>query len=404
MTQDNGFSRRTALKLGASLGATLGVTFLASPVLAASAEGQRKLVVIICRGAMDGLSVSPPIGDSNYYALRGPIAIPADQALKLDSDFALHPKLPAIYALTQAGQARIAPAVAIPERIRSHFEAQDLLESGGDHLYGTTTGWLNRALSVQARGATVTALAVGAQEPLILRGPSPIQSWSPGGKVTQDMTRISTVLQDLYAGDPMLSRAFASGMQTEAMAESFNGDSAMNAPAQLQRLAHDYAVTTAKFLTQPGGPSIAVLSLDGYDTHAGQGAVNGQLANHLKTLDDVVNGLHDGLGETWSNTAIIAVTEFGRTAHINGTGGTDHGTASTMILAGGALRRGGIVGDWPTLADAKLFENRDLAPTLDVRQVFKGVLRDHMGLEDRALDTTVFPKSGAAPALDGLIA
>jgi uncharacterized protein (DUF1501 family) len=399
MTHDSGFSRRTALKFGASF----GVTFLAAPALAALPQGKRKLVVIICRGAMDGLSVSPPVNDPNYYALRGPIAIPADQVLKLDGDFALHPKLPNIYALAQAGQARIAPAVAIPERIRSHFEAQDLLESGGDHLYASTTGWLNRALTVQASGGAVTALAVGAQDPLILRGSASIQSWSPGGKVTQDMERISTVLQDLYAKDPMLARAFNSGMQTEAMAEGFGaGDTKMY--AQPQKIANDVAATTAKFLTQPGGPSIAVLSLDGYDTHANQGAANGQLANHLKNLDDVVNGLHDGLGPAWSDTVVVAVTEFGRTAHINGTGGTDHGTASTMILAGGALKRGGIVGDWPTLADARLFENRDLAPTLDVRQVFKGVLRDHMGLDARALDQTVFPASTAAPALNGLIA
>jgi uncharacterized protein (DUF1501 family) len=270
-----------------------------------------------------------------------------------------------------------------------------LLESGGDHLYASTTGWLNRALTVQASGGQVTALAVGAQDPLILRGSAPIQSWSPGGKVTQDMERISTILQDLYANDPTLSRAFNSGMQTEAMAESFGaGDMPAKMYAQPQKIANDVAAMTAKFLTQPSGPSIVVLSLDGYDTHA----------NHLKNLDDVVNGLHDGLGPEWSNTVVIAVTEFGRTAHINGTGGTDHGTASTMILAGGALKRGGIVGDWPTLADAKLFENRDLAPTLDVRQVFKGVLRDHMGLEARALDQTIFPASSGAPALDGLIA
>lgn len=399
MTQANGFSRRTALKFGASI----GVTFLAAPARAALPQSQRKLVVIICRGAMDGLSVSPPISDPNYYALRGPIAIQADQALKLDADFALHPKLPTIFALAQNGQARIAPAVAIPERIRSHFEAQDLLESGGDHLYASTNGWLNRALSVE--GGQVSALAVGAQDPLILRGPAPIQSWSPGGKVTQDMERISTILQDLYAKDPTLAHAFSSGMQTEAMAESFGGgDMAGQMAARPQKIASDVAATTAKFLTQPGGPSIAVLSLDGYDTHANQGNVNGQLANHLKNLDDVVSGLHDGLGPTWSSTVVVAVTEFGRTAHVNGTGGTDHGTASTMILAGGALKRGGIVGDWPTLADAKLFENRDLAPTLDVRQVFKGVLRDHMGFEAKALDQTVFPASGAAPALDGLIA
>jgi len=401
MSNGSNFSRRAALKYGAGI----GVTFLAAPALAALPEGRRKLVVIICRGAMDGLSVSPPVADPNYAALRGAIAIPPDAVLKLDGDFSLHPKLAAIHALALSGEARIAPAVAIPQRIRSHFEAQDLLESGGDHLYASTTGWLNRALTMQASGGAVTALAVGAQDPLILRGPAPIQSWSPGGKVTQDMERISTILQDLYANDPTLAHAFNSGMQTEAMAESFGaGDMATKMYAQPQKIANDVAATTAKFLTQPGGPSIVVLSLDGYDTHAGQGGVNGQLANHLKNLDDVVNGLHDGLGPTWSDTVVVAVTEFGRTAHINGTGGTDHGTASTMILAGGALKRGGIVGDWPTLADAKLFENRDLAPTLDVRQVFKGVLRDHMGLDARALDQTVFPASSGAPALDGLIA
>jgi len=400
MSTQNHFSRRTALKLGAGM----GVTFLAAPALAAMPEGRRKLVVIICRGAMDGLSVSPPYADSNYTALRGQIAIPVDDVLKLDGDFGLHPKLAVIHELTRNGQARIAPAVAIPERIRSHFEAQDLLESGGGHLYATTTGWLNRALGAQAPGGNITALSVGAQEPLILRGSVEIQSWSPGGKVTQDMERISGILQDLYATDPLLAHSFSSGMQTEAMAESMGGNGMPKASPQVGRAAHDYAVTTAKFLIQPGGPSIAVVSLDGYDTHANQGASNGQLANHLKNLDDVVDGLHEGLGPEWSNTIIVAVTEFGRTARINGTGGTDHGTASTMILAGGALKSGGIVGDWPTLADSKLFENRDLAPTLDVRQVFKGVLREHMGLDARALDASVFPDSAGAPALDGLIA
>jgi len=222
--------------------------------------------------------------------------------------------------------------------------------------------------------------------------------------VTQDMERISAILQDLYAKDPLLGRAFASGLGTEAMAENFGGDAMGKAPAQPQKAVHDYAVTTARFLTQDGGPSIAVVSLDGYDTHANQGAVNGQLANHLKVLDDVVDGLHEGLGPTWSDTVVIAVTEFGRTARINGTAGTDHGTASTMILAGGALKRGGIVGDWPTLSDASLFENRDLAPTLDVRQVFKGILQEHMGIERRALEQSVFPDSASARVLEGLVA
>jgi uncharacterized protein (DUF1501 family) len=400
MTDAMKLSRRRALKLGAGL----GVTFLVAPAFAASAAARHKLVVIVCRGAMDGLSVSPPIADPNYASLRGSIAIPPEVALKLDSDFALHPKLAAIYALAQAGQARIAPAVAIPQRTRSHFEAQDLLENGGDQLYAATTGWLNRALSALAPGSAITALSVGAQEPLILRGPVEIQSWSPGGRVTQNMERISAILQDLYAPDPLLSRAFASGLQTEAMAENLSTGLLPQGPGAQQRMTNAIAQTTAKFLAEDGGPSIAVVSLDGYDTHANQGAATGQLANHLKNLDDMVDNLHQGLGPSWSDTVLVAVTEFGRTARINGTGGTDHGTASTMILAGGALKQGGIIGDWPTLADASLFENRDVAPTLDVRQVFKGVLGAHLGIESRALDTVVFPGSSGVRAVDGLIA
>ncbi len=395
MSNQMPLSRRHALTLGASL----GVTFFAAPSWAATLGGHRKLVVIICRGAMDGLSVSVPIGDPHYASLRGPIAIPADQALKLDSDFGLHPKLSGLYALVQAGQARIAPAVAIPQRIRSHFEAQDLLESGGQTLYGVTTGWLNRTLAALAPGKAVTALSVGAQEPLILRGPTQVQSWSPGGRMTQDMGRIATILQDLYRSDDLLGPAFASGLQTEATAEELNGGQPFQG-----RDVKKFADTAAKFLARDGGPSIAVLSLDGFDTHANQGSTNGQLATRLTSLDDVITGLQQGLGPVWSGTVVVAVTEFGRTARVNGTHGTDHGTASTMILAGGALKRGGIVGDWPTLHKSKLFEDRDLAPTLDVRQVFKGLLSEHLGVDRRALDTTIFPDSQGAPPLLTLVA
>ena len=387
-------SRRTALKLAGAL----GVTFLAAPAFADPALQRRRLVVIICRGAMDGLSVAPPLGDPDYLALRGPIAITADKALKLNTDFGLHPKLETVAALAAAGQARIVPAVAIPQRIRSHFEAQDLLETGGDRLYGTATGWLNRALAAAGPPRPIKALSIGAQEPLILKGPVETQSWSPGGRLTPDINRLSQTLADLYQGDPLLGPALASGLQTEAMAEGLGGLAANG------RDARGFAVTAAKFLTADGGPQVAVVSLTGFDTHAAQGAAEGQLANHLKVLDQVMDGLREGLGPAWSQTAVVVVTEFGRTARINGTGGTDHGTAGAMILAGGALRAGGIVGDWPTLKAAALFENRDLAPTLDVRQVFKGVLRDHLGLDRRALDEQVFPHSAAAPATANLVA
>jgi uncharacterized protein (DUF1501 family) len=385
MSETFTFSRRHALGLGTAL----GITLFCAPAWAA--QSRRKLVVIVCRGAMDGLSVAPPLADSNYESLRGAIAIAPNETLPFDSDFGLHPKLNALAALVRNGQARIAPAAAIPQRIRSHFEAQDLLESGGARLYAATTGWLNRAVS----SGNVAALSVGAQEPLILRGAAPVQSWSPGGRVTPSMERLSAILQDLYASDAMLSRNFAAGLRTEAMAGQFGDDPKQGGPFAI-------ATTTARFLGEAGGPSIAVLSLDGFDTHANQGGVNGQLANRLKGLDDVLAGLHQGLGAAWQDTIVIAVTEFGRTARVNGTGGTDHGTASTLILAGGALKPGGIVGDWPTLAT--LFENRDVAPTLDIRQVFKGVLAEHLGIDRRTLETAVFPDSAAAPAISGIVA
>ena len=390
----HGLSRRSLLALGSGLGLTL----LAAPGLAAAGLSRPRLVVIVCRGAMDGLSVSPPIGDADYPGLRGQIAIPADQALRLDGDFALHPKLATVHALARAGQARIAPAVAIPQRIRSHFEAQDLLESGGERLYGATTGWLNRALAAISPDRGAGAIAIGPREPLILRGATVVQSWSPGGRSSPSLARVSNTLRDLYQSDPVLSVALACGLRTEAAAAAFDLSETTQA-----RDARGLAVAAARFLAADGGPSIAVLSLDGFDTHAAQGAVNGQLASRLAALDGAVDGLKSGLGPAWSDTVVIVVTEFGRTARVNGTGGTDHGTASTMILAGGALKRGGLIGDWPTLRPARLFESRDLAPTLDVRQVFKGVLRDHLGVDRAGLERAVFPDSRAAPPVSGLV-
>jgi uncharacterized protein (DUF1501 family) len=384
-------SRRAAL-MGA-LG--VGATFLAAPALAAQA-GDRKFVMIVLRGAMDGLSAAPPVGDPDYAALRGPIAIPADVALKLDDHFALHPKLTTLHGLATAGQARIAPAAALPQHIRSHFEAQDLLESGGEQLYEASTGWLNRALAAAGPGG-VTAISVGPQEPLILRGPVRTESWSPGGRKSADQGRIATALQELYRGDPLLGPALASGLQTQAEADKLTTGILNRGDAK------GFAMTAARFLTQPGGPSVAVISLDGFDTHAAQGAAEGQLAQRLANLDGVIEGLKEGLGPLWSKTVVVAATEFGRTARMNGTRGTDHGTASTVILAGGALKPGGILGDWPTLQPARLFENRDLAPTLDVRSVFKGVLADHLGLDRRALEARVFPNSRTAPSLTTIV-
>jgi uncharacterized protein (DUF1501 family) len=278
-------------------------------------------------------------------------------------------------------------------------------------VYGTASGWLNRTLGVLP-AKQVKALSVGPQQPLILRGPQEAASWSQGGNPRGD--RLPMILTDLYAKDPVLSKALASGLSTEAMAKTAMTGmvqaAARNAPTPPPgpgqgglAQARQMGVTVANFMTAPGGPQIVALSLDGFDTHANQGAADGQLAGRLANADAVVGGLAAGLGEEWKNTVVVMATEFGRTARINGTRGTDHGTASTAILLGGSLKKAGIVGDWPTLSSGKLFENRDTAPTLDMRSLFKGVLTEHLGVDRRALDTTIFPDSGSIAPVSGLV-
>jgi len=435
-------SRRQAL--AGALGVGITVEFLGRKAFAADGASEtRKLVVVICRGGMDGLSVAPPVGDPNYAALRGQIAIPGfgqpGGALKLDDTFGLHPALPSVHRLALKGEARIAPAIASPDRERSHFEAQDVLENGATAAYGTDSGWLNRALQVMGPGK-VKAISVGATAPLILRGSIEAASWSPGPGAGRD-TRLPGILQDLYAKDPMLSRALASGLATEAMAKVAGADAtaaltqadgmsgaaiaspgapapAMGPPgadmaggAALQGtlrqglpVARKLGATLAGFMIQPGGPQVAAVSIDGFDTHANQGSSQGQLATRLAYLDAALDGLADGMGPAWKDSAVVVVTEFGRTAHVNGTGGTDHGTASTALLLGGALKPGGIVGDWPTLAQGKLFEDRDTAPTLDMRGLFKGLLVAQYGVDRHALDTVVFPDSAAVAPTLGIVA
>jgi uncharacterized protein (DUF1501 family) len=377
--------------------AGLSVMFAGRSALA-DEPGRKKLVVVIARGGLDGLSFAPPWGDPDYARLRGALALGAPGAdggaLKLDGTFGLHPAMPELHAMALAGEARIAPAVAIPARIRSHFEAQDMLENGSGAVYGLDSGWLNRTL--QAMGTT-RALSVGAQAPLVIRGAVQAASWAPGPALPQG-DRVASILMDLYKDDPLLAPALASGLATDAMASAATGGT---------RLARNdvkgLGGAVAKLMTAEGGADVVALSLDGFDTHARQGAATGQLATRLATVDQLFSGLKAGLGPAWKNTVVVMATEFGRTARVNGTLGTDHGTASAALLAGGALKPGGIVGDWPTLSEARLFENRDVAPTLDVRALFKGVLRDHMGVDAAKLDTMVFPDSASAAPVGGLV-
>ena len=410
-------SRRSFMTLAAGLG--VGVSFLGRQAFAAS-DGdlaRRKMVVVICRGGMDGLSVSPPVGDAAYAELRGPVALRPDQPLKLDGTFGLHPGLPSVHRLIMKGQARIAPAIASPDRARSHFEAQDVLETGAAQVYGAQTGWLNRALEALAPARKVEGLSVGTTAPLILRGKVQAASWSPGRGI-DETARLPTLLQDLYRNDPLLGPAFARGLETETMAQAAMTamapsaaetemaavappETARNGQGQQAREAtRKLGATLAGFMNQADGPQIAALSLDGFDTHAGQ---PGQIATRLSYLDAVLDGLNMGLGASWKDTVVLVVTEFGRTARVNGTNGTDHGTGSTALVLGGALKPGGIIGDWPGLSAAALYENRDLRPSLDMRGLFKGVLADHMGVDTTLLESKIFPGSADVPAIRGLV-
>ena len=400
-------TRRGLLASAAGFG--LSLQLMALPAAAADAElNRRKMIVVICRGGMDGLSVAPPIGDRDYPGLRGALALD-DAALPLDATFALHPQLIAVHALAKAGEARIVPAVATPDRARSHFEAQDVLETGAAGVYSTTSGWLNRAVEALSAHRKVDALSVGATAPLILRGKVQPASWSPGRSVAAD-ARLPMLLQDLYRNDPLLGPALARGLATEAMAKDATAGLQGAQPASMaggrpgaqqgRDAARTLGASLAGFMREPGGPTAAAISLDGVDSHANQA---GLLTTRLAYLDAVLDGVHTGLGPDWKDTVIVVATEFGRTARVNGTGGTDHGTASTALLLGGALKPGGIVGDWPTLKSQARYENRDVTPTLDMRGLFKGVLAEHMGVDRAALDRAVFPDSAAARPVVGLV-
>jgi len=410
-------SRRSLLATAAGFG--LSVQLLAVPAMAAeTALNAKKVIVVICRGGMDGLSVAPPVGDSDYHGLRGQLTL--NDALPLDGAFALHPQLASVHAMAKAGEARIVPAIATPDRARSHFEAQDVLETGAAGVYSTTSGWLNRAVETLAIRRKVDAISIGPTAPLLLRGKVQTASWSPGRGVDAE-ARLPALLQDLYRDDPLLGPALARGLATETMAKDATAGldgqpatmiktdamgvaapqaSARAAAQQGREAAHTLGASLAGFMREPGGPTVAAISLDGFDSHANQA---GLLTARLAYLDAVLDGVRQGLGPEWKNTVVVVATEFGRTARANGTGGTDHGTGSTALLLGGALKPGGIVGDWPTLKQSALFENRDVAPTLDMRSLFKGVLADHMGVDRAQLDKVVFPDSAAVKPVLGLV-
>jgi uncharacterized protein (DUF1501 family) len=389
-------SRRELLK-------ALGLTTVASsvPALAmAGAETESRLVLVVLRGAVDGLALAPPYDDSRYRDMRGELALgkpgSGDGVLDLDGFFGLHPSLRTLHELYTGDEALLVHAVASPYRERSHFDGQDVLESGATAVGLVRDGWLNRALSPLAG---TPAIALAQNTPLVLRGDNATTSWAPSRLPDADENTIGR-LQRLYAEDAFFAERLEQALQSQEIATDM-GDSGRrgNEAQQFGEL----MTSAARFLVADGGPRIAVLEFGGWDTHANQGAAAGQLANRFAALDRGIANLRDGLGDAWRSTVVAIATEFGRTVRVNGTRGTDHGTATAAVLAGGAVNGGRVIADWPGLADKNLYEERDLRPTTDLRSVFKGVLADHLELAPAFLDREVFPDSAAAPALENLL-
>jgi len=374
-----------------------GIAAFAPRLLLANAATESRLVVVILRGALDGLAAVPPYADGNYARQRGELGITAP-SLKLDGMFALHPALERLHDRYRARELAVFHAVASPYRERSHFDGQDLLENGTTRPHGRD-GWLNRALGSMSSKQPSDALAVAIAQnvPLMLRGDARVNSWAPSRLPAADADTLQRIA-DLYASDPY----FATRLQAALATDSLAGGSMGGKRDPLGGFAA-LAKSAGKLLAAPDGPRIAVLEASGWDTHANQGAERGQLANRLGSLDAALEALRVALGEAWQQTAAIVVTEFGRTVAVNGTRGTDHGTATCAFLVGGAVAGGRVIADWPGLAPAALYQSRDLAPTLDLRSLFKGVLREHMNVNEAALETRVFPDSRGAKPLEGLI-
>jgi uncharacterized protein (DUF1501 family) len=385
---------------------------------AARAEGRDpRFLVVVLRGALDGLAAVAPVGDPDWLRLRGDKALTlggATPALPLDGFFALNPAMANLHRMYKAGEASIVHAVASPYRERSHFDGQDVLESGLTKPSSVDSGWLNRALTSLAPAGRVggkDAFAVGPVTPLVVRGPAPVMSWSPQRlpPATEDTV---TRLLDLYRHtDPILARALEERVDLAAIARAGGMDTGPQkpdanrpqGPAAVRACFAEAAGAAAKFMSRDDGPRVGALAFDGWDTHADEGAASGRLAALLGALDGALAAIEQGMGPAWRETAVAVITEFGRTARINGTEGTDHGTATVALLAGGAVKGGRVIADWPGLNTASLYQDRDLKPTTDLRAILKGVLRDHLRVDERALATSVFPDSVALKGTSGLV-
>lgn len=378
-------SRRTFLRFTA---AGAGAMLVAPRMAFASVQSDRRFVFIFQRGAADGLHIVVPYAEPAYATLRGPIAVDASTATRLDGTFALHPALQQTAQLYARRQALFVHAVATPYRDRSHFDGQNVLETGGGAPYSVRDGWLNRLVALVGP-SRAEAIAFAPTVPAALRGKIDVASYAPSGLPSPPDDLLLRV-GALYEQDAQLGPLWRSAMAAREMA---GGARARGDAAGLGKIA-------ASFLARADGPRIAMIETGGWDTHSGQSA---RLTAQLKALDALLGALHDGLGPAWDKTTIVVATEFGRTAAVNGTEGTDHGTGTAAMVLGGAVRGGRVLADWPGLRAADLYEGRDLRPTTSLDAMIAGAASETFGLDPHRTMASLFPQTTRAKPLTGLV-
>jgi uncharacterized protein (DUF1501 family) len=385
------FGTSAVIGIGNHVWASRGVANTGNP---------KRLVVIFLRGAVDGLNVVIPHWESAYYDARSLIALapPGQEAggLDLDGRFGLHPALAPLMPLWKQGSLAFVHACGSPDRTRSHFDAQDYMESGTPGVKRTPYGWMNRLLGVLPSSTPVEALNVGATIPRILTGPMSVANLQLGRGATRplpvDTPQVSAAFDQLYTGNDSVSKAYQEGraarqqLLADLKQEMINANNGAPLPTGFAADAQQLA----RVMVKDPQVKLAFLALGGWDTHINQGGSKGLLARNLKSLGEGLSALVQGLGAVYSDTAIIVMSEFGRTVHENGNGGTDHGHGNVMWVLGGGIKGGKVYGEWPGLAPSQLFEERDLAVTTDFRDVITSVLQRHMQLDGAKMDT-VFP-------------
>ncbi|MBI1215175.1 MAG: DUF1501 domain-containing protein [Alphaproteobacteria bacterium] len=400
-------SRRRVLQGAGMLaaGAMLPL-FSGMKVAFADAPVEQRFIFVILRGAMDGLGAIPPYGDRHYKEARNGLALPSSAYAPITDFFGAHKNLANFTQMFKSGEAAAVQAVSTPYRERSHFDAQNVLESGGDAPHLIKTGWLNRALALYgAPRDSGLGISIGQTIPLSMQGDVSVGTWAPSAQGLPEDTLL-IALDKIYQHDPLLHGALVQAVDVHNIADDALGNGGKmrgNANLRNKQAMQKTVQAVGRILSDPKGPRIATIEVGGWDTHAQQGTENGALPNNLAALDAGFGEIKKAMGRLWGKTVVFAATEFGRTVAQNGTNGTDHGTASCAFLLGGAVRGGKVYTKWPGLDKTQLYQNRDLRPTTDIRQVAKAILTDHLGLPSRDIDARVFPDSSDARALEGII-